>query len=125
MATDIGKSIPQGKPGCALSHVAVYRHMYENGIERAVIIEDDVALPKNFDAISEQIIKILEEGAMLRAELNSQARNHGRLTRLRAVIPYFWTSPLGQRIARRLHEAGNGNCRKTGCSTEPSVRMRH
>ena len=37
--------------GCALSHIQAYRKIVERGLPWGVVIEDDVALPKNIDEI--------------------------------------------------------------------------
>jgi glycosyl transferase family 25 len=40
-----------GQIGCALSHGRLYRHIVEQGIERALILEDDLILRPDFGAL--------------------------------------------------------------------------
>jgi glycosyl transferase, family 25 len=52
-----GKDLTRGEYGCLLSHRAVYRHMDENGIERALVLEDDAVL---LDSLTEVIAACLQ-----------------------------------------------------------------
>ncbi|WP_434618898.1 glycosyltransferase family 25 protein [Tabrizicola sp. M-4] len=54
-----------GQLGCALSHVAAYRHMVENGVQQAIILEDDAALPEGFDDLARAILGELRPGEVI------------------------------------------------------------
>jgi GR25 family glycosyltransferase involved in LPS biosynthesis len=51
------KELLPGEVGCALSHREIYEKMIEQSIPYAVIIEDDVTLPKEFKTIVEDLVK--------------------------------------------------------------------
>lgn len=61
---DVDK-LSAGQIGCALSHLNAYRIMVCEGITRAVIVEDDARLPKDFDEILLQITSELREGEVI------------------------------------------------------------
>ena len=42
-----------GVVGCMLSHLKVYKKVLENSVERALVLEDDVILPKDMNALVE------------------------------------------------------------------------
>ena len=44
-----------GAAGCALSHLGVYRKVIEDGLERALILEDDVSLPSDLAELAESV----------------------------------------------------------------------
>ncbi|MGL4515774.1 MAG: glycosyltransferase family 25 protein [Shewanella sp.] len=46
-----GHPLSAGEIGCALSHIRLYEMMVENGIERAIIIEDDVYMHMHFKRV--------------------------------------------------------------------------
>ncbi|MBU6475281.1 MAG: glycosyltransferase family 25 protein [Alphaproteobacteria bacterium] len=46
-----GRDLSQGEVGCLLSHRAVFRHMVENNIPHAVVLEDDVTVAADFAAV--------------------------------------------------------------------------
>ncbi len=71
-------ALTPGEVGCALSHVAAYRHMAEHGIDRAFVIEDDVILPPDFDSIATRILSELTEGEVI--SLHSPTRQKHRLS---------------------------------------------
>ncbi len=58
-------ALTPGEVGCALSHMAAYRHMAEHGIDRAFVIEDDVVLPDSFDDIARHVLSLLEPGEVI------------------------------------------------------------
>ena len=51
-----GKILTKGEKGCAYSHRFVYEKMLKENIKVAVIMEDDVVIPKNFKEIIEKEI---------------------------------------------------------------------
>ena len=60
-ATVIGPSLlaknafPAGTAGCALSHIRAYRRMVEDGLDEALILEDDVTLPADLAAVADAV----------------------------------------------------------------------
>jgi glycosyl transferase, family 25 len=50
---------PQGSAGCALSHLHLYRKIVEDGLDVALILEDDVVLPADLDKLAEEVGKHL------------------------------------------------------------------
>jgi len=46
---------PEGSAGCALSHLGIYRKIIEDGLEVALIIEDDAMLPPDLDKLAEEV----------------------------------------------------------------------
>src|SRR4051812_39632643 len=52
-----GRDLTKGEIGCLLSHRAVYQHMVDNNIDRALVLEDDVEIEPNFPQIIEEIIQ--------------------------------------------------------------------
>jgi glycosyl transferase, family 25 len=58
---------PEGSAGCALSHLGIYRKIIEDGLDVALILEDDVVLPEDLNKLSQEVSKHLTgaEAAML------------------------------------------------------------
>ena len=54
------KSLITGEKGCALAHALVYERMIKENIPLALIMEDDIVLPKNFLQIAEKEISKTE-----------------------------------------------------------------
>ena len=52
-----GRDLTKGEIGCLLSHKAVYQHIVDNNIERAIILEDDVFIEPSFPQIIREIIQ--------------------------------------------------------------------
>ncbi|KXJ99788.1 MAG: Lipooligosaccharide biosynthesis protein lex-1 [Parcubacteria bacterium OLB19] len=46
--TERKKSLITGEKGCALAHALLYERMVKENIPLALIMEDDIVLPKNF-----------------------------------------------------------------------------
>lgn len=44
-----------GELGCALSHITIYKKMIDENIERALILEDDIFLKKDFYEVLEKV----------------------------------------------------------------------
>jgi glycosyl transferase family 25 len=51
-----GHGLMKGEIGCLLSHRAIYRHMVDNNIDKAIILEDDVDIEPVFPQIIRDII---------------------------------------------------------------------
>jgi glycosyl transferase family 25 len=48
-------SFPAGTAGCALSHLSAYKKIIEDGFDRALILEDDIALPADLNELAEDL----------------------------------------------------------------------
>ena len=46
---------PAGSAGCALSHLSIYRKIVEDGLDVALILEDDVLLPADLDKLATEV----------------------------------------------------------------------
>lgn len=55
-----GRTITWGEIGCALSHFNIYNNCIDNNIETAIILEDDVEIPTNFNNKINDIISNLD-----------------------------------------------------------------
>lgn len=53
-----GKDLTPGEMGCLLAHRAVYRHMVDNNIGAAVVLEDDVMPAPDFAAVIAELLAI-------------------------------------------------------------------
>lgn len=51
-------ALKRGELGCALSHLKIYKKMIDQHIERALILEDDVLLKKDFYPVLSELQKI-------------------------------------------------------------------
>jgi len=47
----IGRELASGEIGCALSHFSIYQQVVDEGIQHAIILEDDIELDKNFKKV--------------------------------------------------------------------------
>jgi glycosyl transferase family 25 len=58
---------PEGSAGCALSHLGIYRKIIADGLDVALILEDDVMLPPGLDNLADEVGKHLSgaEAALL------------------------------------------------------------
>ena len=56
------KKMSAAEIGCAISHTRVYRKMIEDGVDAALILEDDVRLEDGFVKALERVEKFLEAG---------------------------------------------------------------
>src|SRR5580700_9443012 len=61
---------PAGSAGCSLSHLTIYRQVVEDGLDVALIVEDDTILPADLDKLAEEVAKHLTgaEVALLSAD---------------------------------------------------------
>lgn len=59
-----------GSAGAALSHLAVYRRIIEDGLDMALVLEDDVILPADLGALADDVGKelVVAEVALLSAD---------------------------------------------------------
>lgn len=53
--------LTQGEIGCALSHLRLYQHILDLGLERALILEDDVVIHPDFKVALENLDCITED----------------------------------------------------------------
>lgn len=49
----VRSSFPAGMAGCALSHLRVYRKMLDDGLDTAMVLEDDVTLPADLNSLAD------------------------------------------------------------------------
>jgi glycosyl transferase, family 25 len=47
--------LPVGSAGAALSHLAVYRKIIEDGLDMALVLEDDVVLPDDLGSLADSV----------------------------------------------------------------------
>src|SRR3984957_7733491 len=52
-----GRDLTKGEIGCLLSHKAVYQHMVDNNINRAIVLEDDVSIEPDFPQVIREIMQ--------------------------------------------------------------------
>jgi glycosyl transferase family 25 len=114
-----GKDLTRGEFGCLLSHRAVYRHMVDSGIERALVLEDDAvpqeSLPGVIAALMQtpvpwDIVRFLHSAKSYR-KCRAVAPLCGRhaLTRLRTTPGGAYGYMLNRRAAHRLLERTQTN----------------
>jgi glycosyl transferase family 25 len=48
-------SFPAGTAGCALSHLRAYRKILEDGLDAALVLEDDVTLPADLGTLADAV----------------------------------------------------------------------
>ncbi|MBA4349827.1 MAG: hypothetical protein C0427_01090 [Rhodobacter sp.] len=68
-------SLLPGELGCALSHLAAYRIMVADSIPQAVVIEDDAALPEDFDDLARGVLSELRPGEVISFHSPNQQQN--------------------------------------------------
>lgn len=74
---------PAGMAGCALSHLRVYRKILADGLDRAVVLEDDVTVPTDLNSLADEVGRHLT-GAEV-ALLNYDSRQTLSMSRESAV----------------------------------------
>lgn len=74
---------PAGMAGCALSHLRIYRKMIADGLETALVLEDDVALPGDLDGLADALAEHLA-GAEL-VLLNYDSKDSCKMSREGAI----------------------------------------
>jgi glycosyl transferase family 25 len=50
-------TFPEGGAGCALSHLSVYRKVIEDGLDEALVLEDDVTLPADLGSLADSVAR--------------------------------------------------------------------
>ena len=58
-----GHELSFGEIGCAMSHIRVYERIVAEGIERCVVLEDDIYLHMHSKAIIETIVHSCQSGS--------------------------------------------------------------
>lgn len=61
-----GRDLSGGEFGCVLAHRNIYRHMVENRISRAVVLEDDAILTDDLPAVIKALCKIPDTWDLVR-----------------------------------------------------------
>ena len=73
-----GRGLTKGEIGCLLSHKAVYQHMVDNNIDRAIIFEDDVSIEPNFPQLIHEIIAAPVQWDLIRFLAYDKVQKIGR-----------------------------------------------
>ena len=74
---------PEGMAGCALSHLRVYQKMIADGLDTALVLEDDVTLPGDVSELADALVEHLA-GAEL-VLLNYDSKDSCKMSREGAV----------------------------------------
>lgn len=85
-----GHDLSRAEVGCALSHIRLYELIVAQGIERCVVLEDDVYLHMHFKAIVEAIVTLNQADIVF--------LHHGKAKRW----PLLRQLPEGYRLARYM-----------------------
>ena len=102
---------PAGAAGCALSHLSVYTKIIADGLDKALVLEDDVILPADLvslaDAVAEQFtgaeIALLNFDSPEPVRMSSEAYTPSGRTTARAADRHFSATEFG-----RLHNHARG-----------------
>ena len=81
--SDFGRRCRQGSAGSALSHLDVYHRVLDDGLETALVLEDDVALPADLDALGDEISKHMRGAEVVL--LNFHSNNPCRVTKAGSI----------------------------------------
>jgi len=73
-----GRDLTKGEIGCLLSHRAVYQHMVDNNIERAIVFEDDVFVEPTFPQLIREILQSPVKWDMIRFLAYEKVQKRGR-----------------------------------------------
>ena len=65
-------NLPVGSAGAALSHLAVYRKIIEDGHDMALVLEDDIILPSDLNAVVDAVGKELVAAEVALLSVDSQ-----------------------------------------------------
>lgn len=82
-----GHALSLGEVGCALSHIRLYEMIAERGLERAIVLEDDIHLHMHFRRIVEEAITASSADILF--------LHHGKAKRW----PWWRQLPEGYRLA--------------------------
>ena len=55
------KAMTKGEIGCALSHFYIWKNMYQNNVDRIIVLEDDIVMDDNFDALLDEYLKQIDQ----------------------------------------------------------------
>lgn len=91
----MGRALSDGEWSCALSHRQVYRHICEQGLEGAIILEDDAQIGPSFK-------NFCRKAGYLEADLIQLDHMDARRWRWQAARPVC-PGVLGYRLARNAH----------------------
>jgi glycosyl transferase family 25 len=108
-----GHDLTKGEIGCLLSHRAIYQHMVDNNTDRAIILEDDVAIEPGFPQIIREIIQSPVQWDIVRFLAYDKVQKIGRdiyalpskphvLARLPTTSGGAYCYMLNQKAAREL-----------------------
>jgi glycosyl transferase family 25 len=72
-----------GAAGCALSHLKVYRRVLDDGLEKALVLEDDILLPADLGALADAIAQHMRGAEIVL--LNFHSHEPCRITKAGSV----------------------------------------
>lgn len=55
-----GRALTRPEIGCALSHLAAYRHIAEQGLQVALVLEDDALLGRQFLGLLDRLVPLMD-----------------------------------------------------------------
>lgn len=101
----IGKDLTPGEIGCALSHLGVYKDILANGYQKALILEDDIAVATDAaEALSQSLSELPDQWDLLYLGYLYNTDKIKLPIKLRLYIAYPLLSLLGMKKydAKRL-----------------------
>ena len=88
-----GRHLDGGEWGCLMSHMNIYKHMLENNLPHAIILEDDALLDPQFKTVIENMLKI-DMGCELIRFFGSPKVAGKKQRRIVELAPGIWLSRL-------------------------------
>lgn len=82
-----GRDLKKGEMGCLLSHRAVYQHMVDAKIDRAIVLEDDVFLKPDFKQVITAILEQSLKWDMVRFLDSEKVYRNSRL--VQKILPPY------------------------------------
>ena len=73
-----GRDLSNGEIGCLLSHRAIYQHMVDTNIDRAIVLEDDVSIEPNFPQLVREILQSPVQWDLIRFLAYDKVQKIGR-----------------------------------------------
>lgn len=96
-----GKALTSGELGCMYSHYSIYQQMVEQRIERAIILEDDALVRRDFIDIVNKIVTFPFSWDLIRFSTNKKVY---RLVRNLGLVYHHYS------LVRMLSTGGNATC---------------
>ncbi|MBI3441226.1 MAG: glycosyltransferase family 25 protein [Proteobacteria bacterium] len=83
-----GRDLSPGEMGCLLSHRAIYQHMVDNNLDKAIVLEDDVFLSPDFPEVVGELLNLPLQWDMIRFLDREKVYRYSRPIRVLARKPY-------------------------------------